>query len=85
MFGIKNLIFVSTLVMLLASVLLQGYVMYSLATSKKFEYKSGSTTEVEDKGVEAADFWTDKQMWIIAPSAGNLISMALLGVLFVMA
>lgn len=83
MFSFKNLIFVAVLVMLFASVILQLYTMYCMASATPYDIDS-NTNVVTTAGLDAAKFWTLNKVVIIAPSAVNVIGMALLGILFVM-
>ena len=83
MFGLKNLILVSVLVLLLVSAVLQMYVMYKMSTAQAYVVDAVAKT-FTTQGVDAAQFWNSNLWFIAAPSAGSVISMALLGVLFVM-
>lgn len=78
----KRLILVSVLILLLASAVLQLYTMYKMSTSPA--YVLDSTNKATTIGVDVAKFWKDNQWMVAAPSATSLISMALLGVLFIM-
>ncbi|KAG8175189.1 hypothetical protein JTE90_022612 [Oedothorax gibbosus] len=83
MFGIKKLILISAMVLLLASAIMQVYVMYTMSTSQEYVVTTG-TNVVTTPGTDAAAYWKDNSWLMIAPSAGSLITMSLVGFLFVM-
>ncbi|GBN19741.1 hypothetical protein AVEN_261813-1 [Araneus ventricosus] len=82
-FGFKTVILGSVLVLLLVSLVIQGYVMYTISNAKKFEVNSAKLMTAE--GVNAADFWTAKRTLFVGPMVINLIGMGLLTTLYVMA
>lgn len=82
-FGIKTVILGLVLVLLLASLVMQGYVMLTMRSAAKFEHDS--TDKKTKTGVNAADYWENKRVFLIGPSVINLIAMGLLATLYIMA
>lgn len=68
MFTFKNIILSGVLVLLLASVVLQAYNMYTLSNA----------------AATGTDFWKTNKVTFYIPPVVNLVGMAFVGVLFVM-
>lgn len=68
--GFSTILLVLATVLIVISVALLGFVMYRLSIST-----------VADK---TTDFWNKNKLFMMAPSVMNVVSMALLGVLFAM-
>lgn len=68
--GFSTILLVLATVLIVISVALLGFVMYRLSIST-----------VTDK---TTDFWRNNKLFMMAPSVMNVVSMALLGVLFAM-
>lgn len=81
-FGLRNIILVIVLAVLFLAIVIQMYVMYSIAMTKKYTFDSNK--QITDEGVQAQDFWANYRGWFVYPTVGNLIGMSLLGVLFIM-
>lgn len=82
-FGIKTVILGSVLMLLMVSLVMQGYVMYSIRSAQKFVVDSSD--KVTTKGVNAAEFWENKQFLFIGPSVISLVAMGLLATMYIMA
>lgn len=82
-FSLRNIILIVVLTLLFVAVVVQMYTMYTIANAKV--YKIDATTDkVLDKGVDAQNFWTLNKSMFFYPTVGNLIGMALLGLILVM-
>lgn len=79
----KKLILISAMVLLLASAIVQVYVMYTMSTSQEYVVDP-TDNKVTTKGVDAAAYWKKNSWLMIGPSAGSLITLSLVGFLFVM-
>ncbi|GFT14696.1 uncharacterized protein NPIL_137101 [Nephila pilipes] len=82
-FGIKTIIIGAVLVLLVVSVVIQGYVMYQISNAENF--KEDNAGKVITTGVEAQTFWVTNRLLFVGPTVGNLIGKVLLGTLYVMA
>lgn len=63
------------------------YVMYSIASSKKYVIAagaSGAKSTVTTVGLDAVDFWKENKTWMIVPTVGNVLGMVLLSLYYVM-
>lgn len=82
-FGIKTIILGSVLLLLMVSIVLQGYTMYSISNAKKYEIDATSRA-VTTEGVQAVKFWESYRTFFVGPTVINLIGMALMATLYVM-
>lgn len=82
-FGMKTIILGSVLLLLMVSIVLQGYTMYSISNAKKYEIDATSKAVITE-GVQAANFWESYRTYFVGPTVTNLIGMALLATLYVM-
>lgn len=81
-FSIRNIILIVVLTLLFVSVVVQMYTMYQIANAKT--YKVDAADKVTEKGVDAQSYWTSNKSMFFYPTVGNLIGMALLGLILVM-
>lgn len=82
-FSLKNIILIVVLALMFVGSVVQMYVMYRIANAKAFNY-TGTTINANGVGVDAQAFWTSNKPAFFYPTVGNLIGMALLGVIMFM-
>lgn len=81
-FNLRNVVLVVVLTLLFVSVVVQLYTMYTIANAKAYEIDAGNI--VKERGVGAQDYWGSNKSKFFYPTVGNLIGMALLGLILVM-
>lgn len=70
------------LTLLFVAVVVQMYTIYKIANAKA--YKFDANKKMDEEGEEAQKFWTSNKSMFFYPTIGNMIGMALLGLILVM-
>ncbi len=82
--GFASLLVAAVIVLLIINVILMAYVMYKISNAQAYTFSTEGKVTNKDEGMDAAKLWEDNKLLLISPTVLNVLSVVILGLIYVM-